>query len=509
MREAILRPRSSKHKLTSVIRRVMDVPKAVVQHHRRPSDTAKDFYMTLRGNTYEDHTGREVPMHAGALWEWDDATINFPVVVDWPWGGDKCSERWGCRVGRFQLLLAVDAATLYCPAYSFVVRPHEAYRATDILGVMGQAYTDVGVPLVTGLEQGTWKAQSVQTALNAAGTKPFYAYSSNGKPFIENYFGRLWTPLSLFPGHVGRTRGSFEWNSKMLSRCQSGAVNPREHFMSLEEAMERLAAAIEWVNAEPIESKRRGHWIPAVRWQQELAERPMRPLSADQRWLFSPERRQWTARKAFVGGTVETPGGKVQMYFRHDDLWIHEGRRIDVHFDPYMPDAPARLILAEAWSEYRAGHVIGDTTAEAETPVFTLAADGFAGDARADANDARRRFNAAVRTEYRTTGLSHGRMVPRAAVSEMRTHDGQVARVERNTRRPAGAPASSPAAPRDTPAQAPRTPRAEPAAFETPARESSPAPTPSAAARDAEHERLQQMEDALRDSGTIVPDWAY
>jgi hypothetical protein len=85
----------------------------------------------LRMDVNPDGTIRR--LHPGERQSWDDATINFGVVVPWPWGGDPCADRYGVRLGRFQLLTCVDDATDYCPGFDYVIRPSQGYRAEDVI----------------------------------------------------------------------------------------------------------------------------------------------------------------------------------------------------------------------------------------------------------------------------------------------------------------------------------------------------------------------------------------
>lgn len=58
------------------------------------------------------------------------------MCVPWPWGGDKCSDRYGVRVGRFQLLCGVDDASHYCPAFQFTMRPDPYWLLNDKTGLV-------------------------------------------------------------------------------------------------------------------------------------------------------------------------------------------------------------------------------------------------------------------------------------------------------------------------------------------------------------------------------------
>ena len=50
---------------------------------------------------------------------WDDASVNVGVVVPWTRGGDACSDKFGVRVARFQLLLGIDCATDFVCGYGY------------------------------------------------------------------------------------------------------------------------------------------------------------------------------------------------------------------------------------------------------------------------------------------------------------------------------------------------------------------------------------------------------
>jgi diguanylate cyclase (GGDEF)-like protein len=63
--------------------------------------------------------------------------VNFCVVVPWPWGGDKCSDKFGVRVGRFQFLPAIEDASDKCVGLSYVIRARDSYRAEDVVARLG------------------------------------------------------------------------------------------------------------------------------------------------------------------------------------------------------------------------------------------------------------------------------------------------------------------------------------------------------------------------------------
>ena len=80
------------------------------------------------------------------------------MCVPWPWrgSGDKCAEKYGVRLGRFQLLVCHDDATSFIPAYSYIIRYEQTYRGEDVAGAMIRTCRDVGIFDSFVLEGGVW-----------------------------------------------------------------------------------------------------------------------------------------------------------------------------------------------------------------------------------------------------------------------------------------------------------------------------------------------------------------
>ena len=99
--EAILRERADPCALPAPVRQAMrGVGRHAFARYRDPKlgMGKADGIRTpgwLRIN--EDGSGRLEP---GQRWVFDDGTVNVGIVVPWARGGDPCSERYGCRLGR-------------------------------------------------------------------------------------------------------------------------------------------------------------------------------------------------------------------------------------------------------------------------------------------------------------------------------------------------------------------------------------------------------------------------
>lgn len=140
--------------------------------------------------------------------------------------------------------------------------------------------------------------------LEAAGVDVDRAYTPNHK-LIERFFGSLWTKLSFLDGQIGRYRGEMERENKLLMSAQAGRLDPREHFPLLEKAMDAIEAAIAMQNAEPVESRQYGTWVPQERWEDDLADQPRPTLTDDLGWMWAPDVKEWTVRtNGMVGGMV-------------------------------------------------------------------------------------------------------------------------------------------------------------------------------------------------------------
>jgi hypothetical protein len=179
-------------------------------------------------------------LRAGEQFSFDDATINVAVCVPWGIGGDACSDRFGVRVGRFQLLLCHCDATSYIPAYVYQIREAGSYRAEDAVSLFVGVCRDVCRPARAVFEGGVWQKGRMTAAREAMGVRLGDAKGNPNWKLVENFFDRLWTQLAMEIPHadLARFRGETVATSDLYLECREGKKDPRRHFPML--APERL-----------------------------------------------------------------------------------------------------------------------------------------------------------------------------------------------------------------------------------------------------------------------------
>lgn len=326
--------KSSKHTIPAVAREVMEHARPMVGFHRGGE-------RKLRESAYSPGLLRRNLdgglLRAGQRASWDDATINFGVCVPWPWrgSGDKCAEKYGVRLGRFQLLACHDDATSFIPAYSYVIRYEQTYRGEDVAGAMIRTCRDVGIFDAFVLAGGVWKSDRVQRLLDGLG---IHHIDAKGRPqckLVENFFNRLWSVLSVVPGQVGRYQAENKSTSEKYVACRNGRQDPRTLFPMLTDALAAIDWAINYLNTHPIESREYGKWIPRERWEADLKAQPMRQVDADFSWLQAPAIVKRKVVRGMLRATVPGPLGVPQRWsFSAPWLWTEEGKELMLHFDP-------------------------------------------------------------------------------------------------------------------------------------------------------------------------------
>lgn len=407
---------------------------AAVRQLRGPTDAGLD-YLCAPGSLMwirDSEGGPERPVRVGDVLEADDATVNFAVCVPWELGGDRCSDRWGVRVARFQWLVAIDRASRFIPGWSYVMRPRSSYRKEDILSMFLGVFRQHGVWSRLCLERGTWESEVVSRMIEGLGVRRMTAWTPHQKAFIEGTFNSLWTKLGTVPGQVGRSQGEEERAAAIVRSCQEGATDPRLHFPMLSDALAALRSATAERNAQAIHSPNYGSWVPEERWAAQLAEARergrLRPLADETAWLFAPEAREWTVQGGTVGGSVQLMEGcSVRYDFAADWLPQYSGHRVRCHFDP--AGAPeATLVLLENSRDRSAGEVLGVAVQINKVARYARRVLGY-GDDQDLGREMRKAQAAAMRSEVRTilpggaTGLS---------VSQLRDGDGRGISIETN-----------------------------------------------------------------------------
>ena len=357
--------RSSKHSLPQAVWDAVAPAQRLVRYKREGERGLRNATYTpglLRLNS--DRTRRLLALERVS---WDDGTVNFGVCIPWPFGGDKCSQEFGVKLGRFQLLLPHDDGTSMAPAWNFVIKASQAYGGTDVTGAMLRFARDVGIVREKDsnaggylIEGGAWQSKRVMAALAALGI-PWV--DAKGRPeckLVENFFNRLWTRLSIeLPfAQVGRFRADDKKGQDLYCDCQAGRKDPRKYFPMLDQAMSAMETSLRWLNTEPIESREYGTWIPLKRWMADLAEFPHPKAEGDHLWLAAPCLEERVVRRGMIQATAPGPLGlQTTFHFSSPDLWSHERNRVLVAFDPLsnpctatVADPKTRKVLCEAVS---------------------------------------------------------------------------------------------------------------------------------------------------------------
>lgn len=313
---------------------------------------------------------------------WDDATVNVGVAVPWPRGGDRCSDRFGWRLGRFQLLAGIDCATDFCPGYRFTIRGNDAYNSADIAAAMLAVWGAAGrAPRQCVLEGGGWQAGRTLELLRAQGVAPISAKGRPNQKLIEGWFSRLWTEMSLDTGlcrgQVGRFRGEMGREKALWTACREGREDPRAHFPELPDFLAGLNRCVGRLNASRVESGIYGSWTPIEAYAG--AEANAMPLLPGLWRYAAPVRCERTLRRGGMCAVrAESPFGWPWLYFfAAPEGWRWDGARVTVSFDPAEvgKGRGAHLELAAPWRDLPAG-----TEVAADAPLAGPAPD--AGTAR-------------------------------------------------------------------------------------------------------------------------------
>jgi hypothetical protein len=423
---AILKPRASKHTLTRKIRDAMHVAPQLVGIHRAPTNERLNG-MYCPGALRMKSGGLE-RLLAGERQSWDDGSINMLVCVPWPWGGDRCADRFGVRVGRFQLLAGVDDASDFCPGFSFVMRAAQSYRAPDAMAACYRVWRDTYRPESVMFEGGAWQAGISERFLDTVGIR---MQSAKGRPhqkLVENFWGRLWSVMSLQDGQIGRYRGEMERENNEWMRCREGRVDPRPLFPGLQEVTTCISRGIGYINLEPVESDQYGKWIPAHKHAADLEEKPRQSLDRGLAWLVAPEQHERMVRRNMVVARVMSPFGVTFPYhFAAVELTELEGANVRVCFDPWDAPLKATIVLAQDWHGRKAGEIVTHyaeclnsapeiadrASGELEIGVDTTALDR--------AIKMRRAVWQALRTEYKAIGPDGKRVI--ATETEIKAPD--------------------------------------------------------------------------------------
>ena len=415
----------SKQYIPNSLKKKLAISPQVFRHHRDPRNAALSGPYVPGGTRLSQDATRR--LWAGERRSFDDGSQNQVVCVPWPYGGDRCSDKYGVRVQRGQWLVAHDDGSGFVTSWTFTLRPRDSYRASDALGQVYRDARDMGMPDEVVMEGGAWQGKQAMAFYRAAGLRVIDAKGRPHLKLIEGWWNRAWTHLSVYErGQIGRFRGEYKRENDLLMRCRAGSEDPRRHFPLLPDLLREFSECVDFLNQDPIESTIYGRWVPASRWEEDKSNRPRVELPRDTELLAAPESRVVTVRRGgMVLATVVCPLGiSVPYAFAHEDLIRFEGAKVRVLFDPFEPAVRAAVVLNQNHLLAKSGALL--CIAEClNPPPLPIASEGWElsrdpGSVQA-AVAMKRALGNAVRTEYRSLG-DGGRKG--AVLSETRGPDG-------------------------------------------------------------------------------------
>jgi hypothetical protein len=421
--------------LTAAMLRQVRIGEMEVRTDRTPRGAWLQ-YVTSPGSlqlTIDEATGEERMYQPGEAWTIDDGTINFVCCVPLEKPGDKCWDKYGCMVGRFQFIVIADHRSYFIPGFSYTARPRGSYRAEDLTSTIHIAARQHGIPKKMFLEHGVSASRLVHETLTRAGIQIKHVKSPHQK-VVESLFNKLWTKLSFLPGQVGRHMGDDEETTKLMMSCRGGYTDPRKHFLMLDDVVKALRDAIEDHNGSWINGSRYGRWMPREFWSAK-APAILRPLDVNSEWMFSPVIA--AGKPPMIGlavngfrvkTTVPLMEGMSQVFhFGADWLQAFHGARVKLFFNPFV-DAPAKVVLAADFQGTKADTVLGDAEMIDRQARFNLRKLGYGAfpdiglaAARSHAQ-ALRRAVVAIRPDGKTGVVSlENRSMPNAVVPNQNT----------------------------------------------------------------------------------------
>jgi hypothetical protein len=371
--EAILKPRASKHILPTDVRRACRASTAEVSRYRDPKSGLNDgVYAPGWLRMADDGSRRLFP---NERWVGDDASVNVGVVVPWARGGDRCADRFGCRLARFQLLALIDCATDFCVGWNYVMRFNDAYSAEDVVStVFKVCQKRLGAPSQMVMEGGAWQALRTRDFLSAAQIQLISAKGRPNQKLIEGWFSKLWDVLALtLPpyGQIGRFRGEMKKETDLWMRCRRGSEDPRAHFPTVMDLFQSLDKAIDYLNTDVCESKGYGSWIPCEAYSGGSIYLHDLPQGLA-RFALPVRERRILRRNGMAFVRAACPFGWAHEYAFHvRDGALLDGAPVWISFDPSNTSAGAVVELADSWRDLRAGRVL-DAEARCVSPAPEL-----------------------------------------------------------------------------------------------------------------------------------------
>ena len=351
--------------VTEAVRNELHIPEIFTRSFRNPREEWLRFN-SAPGSlmmTRDEVTGESRLIQPGEAQTIDDGTKNFVCTVHMERPGDKCWEKFGVVVGRWQILVHVDHRTYTILGVNHTARPKGQYRAEDLQASLHIGFKQHGRPRIVFLEKGISASDLLHHTLDMAGVKYKHVASPHQK-VVEFVFNALWSRLSFLPGQVGRTRGEEGDVNAILESCKRGATDPRNYFLPLETVLRELRKVCEEWNAHLVQSDQYGKWVPQEFFKAE-AHKHMRELHPQEEWIFSPtvadnNGEGYLVRKQSITTSYLVMPG-YSWVFDFEAPWLQEyfGARVRLHYNAFEPECPAMLVLQQDFHGERAGTVLG------------------------------------------------------------------------------------------------------------------------------------------------------
>ena len=352
-----------------------------------------------RGLTWQDASGRVLPLAPNSIWESDDMSSNEPFRFV---GADGQE-----RVGR-QSLFSIDVFSARWLGMDAIGRERDAYRVEDIADHMRELVDAWGLPMVWRLERGIWDSQwlhgiELEDGSLWGGLGELFSiehtWKSRGKGTVESSFNLLQDLIAGGSETIGRTRGEFERGTTHYLRAQRGAADSLRRFWSQQEYAEAMAAACDRFNHRP--KKRQAHGQAMVVPEELYAGATRRECPPDQAWRFCPVKKLATVRNGAVEVT-ETVHYRRVFRFRlngtREGFFAPHGLRVAAAFHPGHPERGCHVFNADTSALNREAWSMGEplVCAEYMPMVHQVNLSDEAGDF-----SGRKKANAHVRKEFR------------------------------------------------------------------------------------------------------------
>lgn len=452
------KPRKSKQSIPRSIIAKIHANAALRRKHAGPRASE------LRGL----YTPRQLDVLPGDVWTSDDTTPIWGWWVPWEhalgnpaYDTASCEYKFGVKLLQGQLLPLVDVASNYVFSLALIARETSGYRAADIWALFGRAFAQWGLPrLGVQFERGSWEANLIRgVEVTFAEGEPSHdrrvgglrmlptniceahrrlhgedfnfpktlqtwtSFLPKSKP-VEAVFNRLQAVEGMLWGSLGRDqqRNPNEKAKKTLEACKRGSMDPRLHFLSVEELLARISPLYHFINTERMEGRVfRG--VPKLLWEQSLRENPLYQMPAESQFLY---RRTWQLARVTRGLiTVKrrTEFDKSEShFFCNPEVFVGlEGKQVLAYWDEQDVQTPAQILdtngayLCDAEYQHLPGMFLDDGTAGHEN---------------------RRRYRNALTTYYADLGArSPSRQLPQE-IAIRRAQAGQEPRISRTPAEP-------------------------------------------------------------------------